>query len=453
MPPGGTVEAMTTERTLRPGSLHLPGSPGLRRLNAAMGAAGLAAFGMLYATQPLLPELGADFGVDPTRASLTISVTTGALALLVIPATAVGIRVGRARTIRIGLLVATALTLLSALAPSYDVLLALRALTGAALAAVVSVAMGHVAAEVHPSGLATAMGLYIAGNSLGGVGGRLVTSAVVDLSSWRWAVAALGVCALLATAVFWRLLPPSVALAEQQPDTDGPTPTRGALARLLVDPSMLAVLVVPFVLMGGFVATYNFLTYRLREAPFDLPSSVLGLVFLAYLAGTVSSAVAGRAADAVGRPRVLLVSILVMAIGIAISLPDWLPTVVAGLVIFTAGFFGAHSTASGWAPVVGRSSPSQASALYVCSYYAGSSVFGALVGLSWRTGGWPATTASVGALVGVGLLAALVVVRRRRHLSGPGRTARARRFSRQGRDAGGRSAPVGWPRTGRCRQR
>lgn len=67
---------MTTERTLQPGSLHLPGSPGFRRLNAAMGAAGLAAFGMLYATQPLLPELGA--------ASVGALVLVGLLAALVV---------------------------------------------------------------------------------------------------------------------------------------------------------------------------------------------------------------------------------------------------------------------------------------------------------------------------------------------------------------------------------
>ena len=67
------------------------------------------------------------------------------------------------RSIGIGLLVATVLTALTAVAPSYAVLLALRLLAGVALAGVVAVAMGHVAAEVHPRGLGAAMGLYVAG--------------------------------------------------------------------------------------------------------------------------------------------------------------------------------------------------------------------------------------------------------------------------------------------------
>ena len=392
--------------------LHRPGTPGFRRLNLAMGLAGLAAFGMLYTTQPLLPELSDAFDVGPTTASLTLSVCTGLLALLVVPATALGRRWGRPRTMGVALLVAAVLTLLSALAPTFAVLLVLRALTGAALAAVVGVAMGHVGVEVHASGLATAMGLYVAGNSLGGVGGRLITSVVVDLTSWRWAMAVLGLAALAATAGFWRLLPDATSHDATSYDARA-EPTRPRANRdLLTDPAMLAVLLIPFVLMGGFVATYNYLAFRLTAAPFSLPVAVVGLVFVTYLSGTVSSALAGRAAGRVGRGRVLVGSVVVMGAGLALTLPDHLVLVVAGLLVLTAGFFAAHSVASGWAPVVGGRHPSQASALYVCSYYVGSSIFGALVGLSWRAGAWPATAASVGALVLVGLGASLLVAAR-----------------------------------------
>ena len=409
-----TIPDTDAPRTPHGAELHRPGSAGFRRLNAAMILAGLAAFGMLYATQPLLPALGDAFDVGATTASLSISVTTGALALLVIPVTAAGRRLGRVRTMRIALLVAVALTLVTALAPTYAVLLALRALLGASLAAVVAVAMTHVAAEVHPEGLGTAMGLYIAGNTLGGVGGRLLTAGVVDLTSWRWAVAALGGFALLVTLAFLWLLPPSVAGDRPHARAEAPTVAPHAphaLRDLLADPRFLGVLAVPFVLMGGFVATYNYLSYRLTEAPFELSEAVVGLVFLAYLAGTAASTVAGRAVDRVGRPRVLVVGIAVMAAGVAITVVDWLPGVVVGLLVLTGGFFAAHSTASSWAPVVGHRHRAQASALYVLAYYAGSSVFGALIGLGWSAGGWPAVAGSVGVLVALGLGAALALSR------------------------------------------
>ena len=174
---------------------------------------------------------------------------------------------------------------------------------------------------------------------------------------------------------------------------------------------MWALAAIPFLLMGGFVAVYNYLGYRLLDEPFSLPLAVAGLVFLAYLAGSVSSAVAGRLADAVGRPRVLVAAVVVMAAGLALTVPDRLTLVVVGLVVFTTGFFAAHAVASGWMPVVAAPHRTRGSALYVCAYYAGSSVFGALLGLAWTDAGWGGVAAGVGALVALALAAVTSVTR------------------------------------------
>lgn len=389
----------------------------MRRLNLAMVTAGLAAFGILYAAQPVLPQIGAEFGVSPSRASLAVSASTGALALAVVPTAALALRFGRLPTMRVGLLLAVLLTALAALAPSFAALVVLRALSGVVLAAVAAVAMGHVGAEVHPSGLGSAMGLYVAGNSFGGVTGRLVTSLVADETSWRWGVAAVALFGLVATAAFWVLVPEPVG-SPAAAEASRPRAVRDLVRR----PGLVALLLVPFLLMGGFVAVYNYLSYRLAQEPFSLPVSVVGLVFLAYLAGTASSALAGRLADHLGRPRVLVVSVLVMGAGLALTLPDQITWVVAGLVVFTAGFFAAHSTASGWAPVLAAPHATRASSLYVCSYYAGSCVFGVVLGTPWARSGWAGVAAGVGALTLAGLLAALVVIAQTRtRISSPSR--------------------------------
>jgi YNFM family putative membrane transporter len=400
----------SSETRVGTSDLHRPGSPGFRRLNTAMVLAGLAAFGLLYAAQPVLPQLGEEFSVGPSAASLAVSAATGALALAVLPAAVMAARWGRVRVMRIGLVLAVVLTAAVAAAPDFTTLVVLRTLSGVALAAVVATAMGHVGAEVHPVGLGSAMGLYVAGNSLGGVGGRLVTAGVSDGTSWRWGIAVLALAAAVVTIAFWRLLPTPVARdAEGARSREGETPDPGAVRSLAGRPEAVALVVVPFTLMGGFVAVYNYLGYRLSDAPFDLPPAVLGLVFLAYLAGTIASAVAGHAADRLGRPPVLVASILVMAAGLGLTLPDRLPVVVLGLVVLTGGFFAAHATASGWAPVVAAPYGTQASALYVCAYYAGSSVFGLAVGEAWAGAGWGGVVGAVGALAAVALVAGLVV--------------------------------------------
>jgi predicted MFS family arabinose efflux permease len=107
---------------------------------------------------------------------------------------------------------------------------------------------------------------------------------------------------------------------------------------------------------------------------------------------------------------VLLVSTGVMAAGVTATLSGWLPVVLAGLVVLTAGFFGAHAVASGWTPVAAPRARTQAAAVYNVAYYAGSSVFGWLGGVWFALAGWPGTVGMVLALVALaaGLAAAML---------------------------------------------
>lgn len=61
---------------------------------------GLAAFGILYAAQPVLPQIGAEFADSPSRASWAVAASTGGLAIAVIPAAAMALRWGRVVTLR-----------------------------------------------------------------------------------------------------------------------------------------------------------------------------------------------------------------------------------------------------------------------------------------------------------------------------------------------------------------
>jgi len=377
----------------------LPGSPQLRRLNVAMLCAALAAFGLLYSTQALLPSIGAGFGVGPTAASLTVSATTGALALAILPLSAAAESLGRVRLMRTGLLVAVACTFLAAAAPAFWLLLVARALVGVALAAVVAVAVAHLGDEVHPAELGTAIGVYVAGNTLGGITGRLVPGLVEESTSWRVAVALLGVVALVAMLVFVRLLPPPT---RQTATRVRPREHVAAVRELAGDPGIVRLCLLAFVSMGGFVACYNYLTFRLEGSPLHLGTAVTSLLFLAYLAGTVSSPLAGRLSDRFGRKRLVLLGIGVALAGLALTLPDRLVCITVGLLVFTAGFFAAHSVASSWVSSRAAGRRGQAAAMYLLCYYLGSSAFGALIGLGYQHGGWPAAAAAIGALFLVG---------------------------------------------------
>jgi predicted MFS family arabinose efflux permease len=129
-------------------------------------------------------------------------------------------------------------------------------------------------------------------------------------------------------------------------------------------------------------------------------------LFLLYLAGTVSSTVAGRLVDRRGRTLVLGGALPVAVSGLLLTVPHALLVIVVGVGVFTAGFFAAHTVASGWVGAVARQDRAAAAGLYLFGYYLGGSVGGAFGGLVYSLGGWPATVVFVGAL----LLAALLLV-------------------------------------------
>ena len=378
---------------------HQPGTSSYRAALAGLFAAGLATFALLYVVQPLLPLLGRTFRVSPAQASLALSASTAGLALTVLPLARLSERHGRARVLHWSLAGAAALGLLAALAPSFPVLLGVRALQGAALGGVPAAALAWVAEEMHPGAVAKAGGLYIAGTTVGGMSGRLVGGGLAELGGWRTAVFGVSLIAFAAAILSVRLIPEAAVrtLDAHTVETagDGSTALR---VRLYLAGGLG---------MAAFVGVYNVLGYRLEGAPYHLSPAVSGLVFLAYLAGTLSSAHAAGVRDRIGLGASIVTGAVVALAGLALTLSRPLPLVVAGVTLMTAGFFLLHSIAS--STVAARAPrPSAAAARYLLAYYLGSSLGGPLLGAAWSAGGWPATTGVAAVLFG---LAALVTGR------------------------------------------
>jgi YNFM family putative membrane transporter len=376
----------------------------MRRVRLGLFAAALATFALLYTPQPLLPLLSADFRTSPAASSLVMSAGTGALAVAIIGVSSLSEVFGRRRVMVVSALAAALLGLAAPLSPSLGVLVAIRIAQGFALAGVPAVAMAYLAEEVAASSLGRAMGLYIAGNAIGGLSGRVIAGALAEDGGWRVAMAGVSGVGLACAVAFAVLLPHSSFF------TPVPPRARELLASLranLADTGLLRLYLIGFALMGAFVTVFNYLTFRLSAAPFRLPTTVIGALFVVYLAGTCSSAGAGRLADRFGRFPVLWAAVLITAGGVLLTLPASLPVIGAGMIVMTAGFFAAHSVASGWVGGRARVAPAQASALYLCLYYAGSSIAGSAGGVFYAQGGWPGTVIFVLALLAVALASAL----------------------------------------------
>ncbi|MFF8433191.1 MFS transporter [Streptomyces bacillaris] len=377
-----------------------PGRPGYRKMSFALFAAGVAAFALLYSTQALLPAISTAYGASAGQASWTVSAATGALALCVLPLSALSERFGRREMMTVSLTVAVVVGMLVPFAPSLGWLIALRAVQGAALAGLPASAMAYLAEEVRPKALIAAIGLFVAGNSIGGMSGRILTGWVAQAWGWRAALAAVGLLALACAVAFHFLIPRARNFA---PGTLNPKALARTVATHLSNPLLVRLYAIGALFMTVFGAVYTVIGYRLVDEPFSLPQGVVGSIFLVYLVGTVSSAAAGRLVARLGRRGALYLAVSTTAAGLLLSLSDALLAVLAGLVLITAGFFAGHAVASSSVSRTATAGRAQASALYQSAYYLGSSAGGTLGAVAFHAGGWAATVA-------LGLLAVLGVV-------------------------------------------
>ena len=359
----------------------------------ALFAGGFNTFAILYNIQPLMPELSRDFRISPTVASLSLSLTTIAMAVSMLFVGALSDARGRKSVMSISLFIASVLAILTSVSPNFHALLILRVIEGIVLAGLPAIAMTYLSEEIEPASLGVAMGIYISGNSIGGMGGRIISGMVTDFFNWRVALAVIGVLSLAATLMFWRTLPPSRNFKRQPLQISKITESLLAQCK---DPYLRRLYGLGFLVMGSFVTLYNYIGYQLVAPPYSLSQTLVGWIFIVYIMGTFSSTWMGRLADRYARYQVMWLALTILLVGVIITLSSLLWLKIMGIAIFTFGFFGAHSIASSWVGRLATSHKAQASSLYLFFYYCGSSVGGTSGGVFWSHFGW---TGVVGLIV------------------------------------------------------
>lgn len=385
------------------------GTKTFRNISLALFAGGFVTFALLYSLQPLMPEISDAFSITPAHASLTLSVTTIAMALTMLFIGSLSDSVGRRFIMTAALVISSVIALLSAFSLGFPELLLLRILQGVALAGLPAIAMTYLSEEIEPKSLGYAMGLYISGNSIGGMAGRFISGVVTDWFSWRAAVGFIGILGLCAAVIFWLVIPPSRHFVKAAPGFKNPIPLLWSQCR---NPRLLCLYGLGFLLMGCFVTLFNYIGFELTGEPYHLSQSIVGSLFVVYLMGTVSSTWMGRLADRYGRSYVLGIALGIILAGAVCTVHPALWVKIIGLALFAFGFFGGHSITSSWVGLVAYQHKSQANALYLFFYYLGSSVSGTGGGLLYSNLGWTGIVGMIGVYVLIGfVLCNLLVLR------------------------------------------
>lgn len=258
-------------------------SPG--SVQAALGLGAFAIGSTEFATMSLLPAFSQGLSVDAPTGGHVIS----AYALGVVvgaPLFAVfGARLSR-RTLLVLMMIWFALgNGLSAFAPNFESLVALRFLTGLPHGAYFGIAALVAAAQVAPEQRTAAVGRVMLGLTTATIVGVPLANVIGQELGWRWAFAAAAALALLTVALVTRLVP-----ADRQVADASPLRELGALRNSQV----WLTLGVGAVGFGGMFAVYSYLTSTLAEVT-HAPAWSVPLVLAVFGVGlTLGNLVAPR---------------------------------------------------------------------------------------------------------------------------------------------------------------
>ncbi len=361
------------------------GSPLFWRATLALCLGSFTIFANLYLTQPLLPMLAQDFGVSALEAGWSFTVSTLTLGLSLLVYGPLSDAIGRKWLMILSIGGTSLITLLLSQTQDYSTLLWLRGIQGFLMGGLPAIAIAYMGDEFSKKALMVAVGIYISGNTLGGISGRLIGGFLGDWLGWSDAFLAMTLVSVVCLTAFALLLPSSRQFKAKPLH---PVAMGRDLLGHLRNPLLLTAY-----LIGGFnffifINQYSYITFVLADTPYNLPASLLGMLFLTYLTGTVGSAFSGKIAQYLPQALVIALGIGVLILGSLVTLSSDLWAIIAGFLLNSFGFFLAHSSASGWVSRAAPHARASANSLYLVFYYLGASCGGFYLDPFWQWAGW-----------------------------------------------------------------
>ncbi|KJZ13525.1 major facilitator transporter [Marinomonas sp. S3726] len=376
------------------------------RANLALLIGSFMVFANVYVTQPLLPMIARQFGISSLEANASFTITTFVLGLSLLIFGPLSDALGRKWLMLAAMLGIIITTLALAFASQYQDLLILRGVQGFFLAGLPAMAIAYLAEEYQSDAMTIAVGLYIAGNSLGGIGGRLLGGFLGEwqgLSNTFLIMAGISSFCLISFAY---LLPNSQHFSAK---TLSLSTILGNFRQHLANKYLIIAYLIGGLSFFIFINQYSYITFVLESAPYSLSSKLIGMLFLTYLAGTCASSLSGKLALKYSQPTCMMLGTSFLILGSLITLELSLFAIIFGLTINSFGFFLTHSTASAWVSKQASRSKvkanASASALYLTFYYMGASFGSFYLDPFWQAYGWNGVVmASLFALIVIFLL-------------------------------------------------
>jgi YNFM family putative membrane transporter len=357
----------------------------------AVATTGFCAFLNLYSPQALLPDLAEEFGVGPAAISTTMTAGTAAIALTAPFTGAFADVVGRKLMITGAMLAVVVPMTLIAFALDVQGMIVYRFFQGLLLPPIFVVAVAYVGDEWPTAEIPGVIGIYVTGASIGGFAGRFVPGVLADLIGWRGAFLAVAVISLAGAALVAATLPRERSFVS----SEGLCVSVRQMLRHLRNPQLAATCAIGFGVLFNFIAIFTYVNFHLAAPPYGFSSTLLGAVFVTYLAGAAMALMVGWAVARFGRRRFIMGILGVWMCGALLLLVQPISAIIVGLLLCAVCGMLCQAIATGYVTAIVKDGRSSAVGLYVTAFYVGGSMGALLPGAAWDVAGWPACVAMV----------------------------------------------------------
>ena len=343
---------------------------------------GFSCFAQLYYFQPLLPDLAKGFSLTASHSSLAISFSTLGMVIGLFTAMFIADRIPRKQLISWALLSSSIFSVISSFSTSFFFFLVLlSAAKGFLLSGATSVSLAYISEEVLPQNKGKITGLYIAGNALGGMAGRVISSYISEEYSWRIASVSIGILCAFFALLFLFFSPMSTNFIPKKENFKSLITEN---IKFITVKELVPFYIIGSLMLGIFVSLYNYLGFYLVKEPFNFSPNLIHYIYLMYLFGIFGSVATAKLTYYFNPVQVLKTTILISIPGIGLMYITDFWIVTLGFAILTFDFFVIHVICNRIVSEYNVMKRSVTISIYLLAYYLGSSFWGSATGIVFR---------------------------------------------------------------------
>lgn len=264
---------------------------------------------------------------------------------------------------------------------TYPVLLAIRALQGLLIPAVLTSLMSYISFITPKEKVQQAIGYYIGATILGGFIGRLFSGILSDFFGWRLFFVLLGVALIVMFGC--------LSFLSEEVKVDFVKPKLSQVLDVLKNKTFFNIYAMMFFIFFVFQALLNFIPFQLKTFSSTMGYGKVGMMYAGYIIGFIISIRILWMIRLFGNEtKTIIFGILTYLVGLQIFHINDYMVMFGGMFVFCAGFFIIHSVASGLISKLAHEKRAISNGLYLSFYYAGGTIGTFAPGIFYHYLGW-----------------------------------------------------------------